>query len=61
MGAIGVMSLRCEGSVLYNRAANGSLDYKLGNPLTSEFKESKSGEKNGKYNGLKFKPNANDS
>ena len=42
-------------------AADGLLDYKLGNPLTSEFKENKSGGKNEKDNGSKFKPKANDS
>ena len=42
-------------------AANGLLDYKLGSPSTSEFKENKSGGKNEKDNGSKFKPNADDS
>ena len=42
-------------------AAYGLLDYKLGNPSTSEFNKNKSGRKNGKDNGLKFKPKVNDS
>ena len=42
-------------------ATDGLLDYKLGNPLTSEFKENKSGGKNGKENDSKFKSKANDS
>ena len=37
-------------------AADGLLDYKLGNPSTSEFMENKSGGKNGKDNGAKFRP-----
>ena len=41
--------------------ADGLLDYKLGNPSTSEFKENKSGGKNGKDNGSKFQPKADDS
>ncbi|GFY94453.1 hypothetical protein Acr_09g0008990 [Actinidia rufa] len=42
-------------------AADGLLDYKLGNPFFSEFSENKSGWKNGKDNGSKFKPKADDS
>ncbi|GFZ03283.1 hypothetical protein Acr_15g0018910 [Actinidia rufa] len=42
-------------------AADGLLDYKLGNLSTLEFKENKSGEKNEKDSGSKFKPKANDS
>ena len=33
----------------------------MGNPSTSEFKENKFGEKNGKDNDAKFKPKADDS
>ena len=36
-------------------AADGLLDYKLGNPSTSEFKENKFGGKIEKDNGSKFK------
>ncbi|GFZ09643.1 hypothetical protein Acr_21g0002420 [Actinidia rufa] len=42
-------------------AADGLLDYKLGNPSTSEFKETSLVEKNGKYNSLKFKPKEDNS
>ena len=42
-------------------ATNGLLDYKLGNPSTLEFMENKSRGKNGKDNGAKFRPNADDS
>ena len=42
-------------------ATDGLLDYKLGNPSTSEFKENKSEGKNWKDNGAKFKPKADDS
>ena len=36
------------------------LNYKLGDPSTSEFKENKSREKNEKNNGSNFKPKADD-
>ena len=39
-------------------AATGLLDNKLGNPLTSKFKENKSRRKYGKDNGAKFKSKA---
>ena len=53
------LELRCLGMKDFSSTMvvmDGLLDYKLGNPSTSEFKENKFGGKIEKDKGSKFKP-----